>query len=90
MNGLFIAYGPDVKNTGKQIETARIIDLAPTILHMFNLEIPEDMDGKPLIHMFRANSLIIKRPIKYRKITEKERIKESIRRLQRIHSLKYE
>ncbi|RLI97343.1 MAG: hypothetical protein DRP00_04135 [Candidatus Aenigmatarchaeota archaeon] len=79
MNGIFIAYGPDIKDTGEDIGRARIVDLTPTILHMFNLEIPEDMDGKVLTNIFKPNSPIAKRPIKYRKITEKERLRERIR-----------
>jgi len=84
MNGIFIAYGPDIKNTGEELKKARITDLAPTILHMFSLKIPEDMDGKVLTHIFDPNSQIAKRPIKYHKITEKERIRESIRRLKKL------
>jgi len=81
MNGIFIAHGPDIKDTGESIGRARIIDLAPTILHMFHLEIPEDMDGKVLTNIFKPSSPIAKRPIKYRKITEEEKIKEKIREI---------
>ena len=81
MNGIFIACGPDIKDTGENIGRARIIDLAPTILHMFNLEIPEDMDGKVLTNIFKPNSPIAKRPVAYRKITEEEKIKEKLRKL---------
>jgi len=81
MNGIFIAHGPDIKNTGESIGRARIIDLTPTILHMFNLEIPEDMDGKVLMNIFKIDSPIAKRPILYRKITEEEKIKEKLRKL---------
>jgi len=81
MNGIFIAHGPDIKDTGEDIERARIIDLTPTILHMFGLDIPEDMDGKVLTSIFKPGSLVAKRPVKYRKITEKERIKERIERI---------
>lgn len=84
MNGIFIACGPDIKNTGEELKKARIIDLAPTILHMFGLQIPENMDGEVLTHIFKSNSQIIKRPIKYRKISEKERIRKRIRRLKRL------
>jgi len=84
MNGIFIAYGPDIKNTGEEIRKARIIDLAPTILHMFGLEIPEDMDGKVLTHIFKQASQVAKRPIRYHKIMEKERIKERIGRLRKL------
>ena len=84
MNGIFIAYGPDIKNTGEELKKARIIDLAPTILHMFSLEVPEDMDGKVLTYIFKPDSPIAKRPKKYRKITEKERVRKRIRRLKKL------
>lgn len=82
MDGIFIAYGPDIKNTAEEMQKAHIIDLAPTILHMFDLEIPEDMDGQVLTHIFKPNSQVVKKPIKYHKITEKERIREHSLRLQ--------
>ena len=84
MNGIFIAYGSDIKSIGEELKKARIIDLAPTILHMFDLKIPKDMDGKVLAHIFKPNSQIAKRPITYNKITEKERIRARIRRLKKL------
>jgi len=49
--GIFLAYGPKVKK-GHQLEGAEIIDVAPTILHLLGIEIPEDMDGKVLETIF--------------------------------------
>jgi predicted AlkP superfamily phosphohydrolase/phosphomutase len=51
MEGILIAYGKDIKK-GNNIEGARIIDLAPTILHMMNVPIPNDMDGRFLAEIF--------------------------------------
>jgi predicted AlkP superfamily phosphohydrolase/phosphomutase len=46
-NGMIILWG---KNFSRGIiENASIIDIAPTILKVIDLKIPEDMDGKPLI-----------------------------------------
>ncbi len=42
--GVFIIYDP-TKKIGKQIEDLNILDIAPTILDLFGLEIPEDMEG---------------------------------------------
>ncbi|RLI97826.1 MAG: hypothetical protein DRO99_02355, partial [Candidatus Aenigmatarchaeota archaeon] len=42
INGIFIAHGPDIA-VGKEIANARITDIAPTVLHMFSLPIPDDM-----------------------------------------------
>ena len=47
MNGVFIAYGPHIR-AGTQVENARIVDLAPTTLHLMDCPIPDDMDGHVL------------------------------------------
>jgi len=47
LHGIFIGNGAAFVN-GATVPNARIIDLAPTILHMFNVPVPEDMDGRVL------------------------------------------
>ena len=49
--GIFVAAGPDIR-VGDQIEGARIVDVAPTVLYALGLPIPEDMDGRPLLEIF--------------------------------------
>jgi len=44
--GIFIAHGPAI--VPGELEGARIIDVAPTVLRLFGLAVPSDMDGKPL------------------------------------------
>jgi predicted AlkP superfamily phosphohydrolase/phosphomutase len=51
MEGILIAAGRHFKRNG-EIGGARIIDLAPTILHMMGLPIPSDMDGRVLAELF--------------------------------------
>lgn len=46
LHGIFIAAGPAFAQG--TIDDARIIDLAPTILHMLNVAVPDDMDGRVL------------------------------------------
>ena len=46
-NGMII-WRPAGSSSGKQIEGAKITDVAPTILHIFGLPIPADMEGKTL------------------------------------------
>jgi len=55
MHGIFMAYGPDIKK-GREIKNARIYDVAPTILRMFDIKAPEDMDGKILKDIFNENA----------------------------------
>lgn len=47
MNGIFMAYGPDIR-PGQVVEDASLIDLAPTILHLMNAPVPQQMDGRIL------------------------------------------
>ena len=40
-----------------KIENARLIDLAPTLLHLFGVAVPEDMDGHVLVDAFGSEFL---------------------------------
>ena len=52
MDGVFFAYGKDiVKN--RKVRNARIIDVAPTILYLMGLPVPEEMDGR-ILNIFKA------------------------------------
>ncbi len=50
-DGIFLARGPAVR-VGVTIAGARIIDLAPTILHLLDVPIPDDMDGRVLEEIY--------------------------------------
>ena len=52
INGIFIAYGSKIKK-GNQKECFSIYDIAPTVLHAFNLPIPFDMDGKVIKTIYK-------------------------------------
>lgn len=80
LNGIFIAHGQDIAE-GKEIENLSIMDITPTILHMFGIPVPEDMDGRVLKEIFRADSEAGRRDVVYQKIDEKGRIKDRVRRL---------
>jgi len=62
--GIFLAYGPGIKK-GHKIENAKIYDITPTILHIFGLPIPNDVDGKVLTEIFEENSEFAKMKPKY-------------------------
>jgi len=46
-SGLFILSGPGVQS-GKRWHHGQIMDIAPTLLELFGIDIPEDMQGKCL------------------------------------------
>lgn len=43
-NGIFIAHGPGIR-PGYKLAGARLVDLAPTILHLLGVPIPTGLDG---------------------------------------------
>lgn len=53
-NGLFMMKGPGIKR-GQEFSGTRIIDIAPTILHVMGSKIPSDMDGRVLKDIFLQN-----------------------------------
>lgn len=61
--GIFIASG---KHVQAQIELAgaNIVDLAPTMLHLLDVPIPSDMDGKVLTQILQAGYLS-SHPVRY-------------------------
>lgn len=54
--GILVARAPALK-TGAEIENPHLIDLAPTILHLLGVSVPEDMDGSVLVNAFRPEFL---------------------------------
>ena len=85
-HGIFIAYGPDIRK-GYKIKDIKIYDIAPTILHIFGLPIPNDMDGRVLMEIFEPGSELAKRepkyvdPSYYEVLDEKERLRAKIQSL---------
>lgn len=51
--GVFVASGPNIKKNEK-IFGLSLIDVAPTILNMYDLPIGKDMDGKVAFDIFKA------------------------------------
>lgn len=50
--GIFVAAGPNIKQNEKVFGLG-LIDIAPTILNIFDLPIGKDMDGKPALDIFK-------------------------------------
>jgi predicted AlkP superfamily phosphohydrolase/phosphomutase len=51
--GVFAAGGPDIA-VDRLVHGATLLDITPTILHLYGLPIGRDMDGKPLLDALRA------------------------------------
>ncbi len=64
MEGILLAKGKWF-NRGERIEGARLIDLAPTILHVLGNKIPADMDGHVLTDLFDRDFLE-RHPVEFR------------------------
>lgn len=85
MNGIFIAYGSDIRK--KKLEQISIFDVCPTVLALFDLPIPADMDGRPLKEILKRDiQAAEKPPVTSQKIDaeqaytleEEEKIKERL------------
>jgi len=80
-DGLFIANGPSIKHAGLLKYKLDILDITPTILHMFGLPIPDDIDGRVLAEIFKPDSDPARRGVTYKATGEKRKVKEKIGRL---------
>ena len=56
LHGILVARAPALKSKS-EIANARLIDMAPTILHLLGVPVPEDMDGHVLEDAFRPEFL---------------------------------
>lgn len=75
--GIFLAYGSNIKR-GAPLKKTVVWDICPTILHIFNVPIPSNIDGRVLKEIFKGE--LAQQPTK-RQISEKERIKKKVQAL---------
>ncbi len=86
LHGIFIAYGKGIKH-GIKIDNIYVYDVTSTILHVFGLPIPNDVDGRVLREIFKPESEIARRkpiyadPYYYDKLRERMRLKSKIKDL---------
>jgi predicted AlkP superfamily phosphohydrolase/phosphomutase len=66
LDGILILNGPGIKN-GRKIEGAHIMDMAPTILHLLGLPVPEGFDGRVLTEALEPE-LLKANPIRHEDI----------------------
>lgn len=62
LHGIFIAAGPGLR-AGAALEDPHITDLAPTILHLLGQPVPSDMDGRPLLELFKEPGEVATRQV---------------------------
>lgn len=80
-NGMFAVAGPDIQP--QRLEGVSIMDLAPTILHLFGVPIPRAMDGRVLQELFTASSPFRRAPRFTEAATdERQRIDQAVALLQ--------
>jgi len=62
-DGMLVAKGGAIKK-GAQINRARLMDMAPTLLYLAGQKIPSDMDGRVLLDLFEPE-FVAKHPVVY-------------------------
>jgi arylsulfatase A-like enzyme len=88
LQGVFMAYGPDIKKSGEKLPNLKIYDVTPTVLHMFGLPVVKDMDGRVLTEIFNEGSEQGQKQVIYREVDyEVERIKARVRQLRKLRKL---
>ena len=80
-DGMFVASGPAVRKN-LQIDDARLVDIAPTILYLMGCSVPTDMDGRVLTEVFREKyKPDVRKTVPPKEPIEGERIKSKVREL---------
>lgn len=63
--GVLIGYGPDISETQFD-DIPYLYDLAPTILHLYNCSVPDDMDGEVIKQIYSTQSSAHSTPVAYK------------------------
>ncbi len=74
-DGLIIAYGESIKKCN--ISDASILDIIPTVLHFFDIPVPDSMDGRVLKEIFKEYSPSAQKEIKYESVQDKQKPERS-------------
>jgi predicted AlkP superfamily phosphohydrolase/phosphomutase len=93
MNGIFLARGPEIAR-GQALDDPKIIDVAPTLLHLLGLPVPTHMDGRVLTDAFAQGSRAASADVAYEQTNgthhgetagytaeQEEKVKERLRQL---------
>jgi len=63
LHGIFIAGGPDIKHKEEAFKDLHICDIAPTVLHMYDVPLLSDFDGTVLKQIFVEDSKLYHKTI---------------------------
>ncbi|MFY3741453.1 MAG: putative AlkP superfamily phosphohydrolase/phosphomutase [Candidatus Nitrosomirales archaeon] len=83
LEGIFAAFGPDIRNGVKLDKAVRVWDVAPTILQMLGLAIPSYMDGRVLGEIFRDNCDLTKGSVSQEITDERSKIRKRLKNITR-------
>jgi predicted AlkP superfamily phosphohydrolase/phosphomutase len=78
--GIFVAVGKGIKENYK-IKDAELVDLMPTILHIFGYAVPNDVSGRVLMEIFKEDSELRRRESKYADYSLKVQVSKVIKKL---------
>jgi len=77
INTIFGAYGPEI-NFNAVTDKINIYDVTPTLLHYMNVPVPDDIDGKVILDIFKEETESRKRAIKYFNVGKKSSGKKAL------------
>jgi predicted AlkP superfamily phosphohydrolase/phosphomutase len=83
LEGIFGAYGPDIRKDVQLSDPIHTWDVACTILHIHGLAIPNYMDGVAITKIFSDNSILAKTKIEQEVMNERLRIREKLRSMRK-------
>lgn len=81
-DGVFMAFGSGIVRS--RMKEADIFDIAPTIIHIFGLPIPKEMDGRVLKETFEDDGEFAKKEIVYQVDYGRKHIKEKVANLRKL------
>jgi len=76
--GTVTPHSPDVK-LGTKVKVVRLTEIAPTVLHLTGLPVPQDMDGRVLKELFKEQSEPAQSKTRYERVsTERKRVRDRV------------
>ncbi|MCL4419762.1 alkaline phosphatase family protein, partial [Patescibacteria group bacterium] len=72
-NGILFGLGPGIRKA-LTVEGASLLDITPTILHLLDVSIPNNIDGRVLKEIFESDSSEYKREVKYTEVPKTEEV----------------